>query len=120
MKNCQKCEALRATAAKAKAKADAKSKPPDDPPPDREPGDDTESEAEAEAKNKKDRKEQGQPIFDKKRFDQSFGALVQTIDTVGKAYKVKEAPEAQALRDKLKEFLTEFKAWMKTVSKPKE
>lgn len=74
----------------------------------REPGDDSADEkAEAELPRN------GKVIFDRKPFDEAWGALLRQIDKLGKGYKAKDTPAAEGLRRMLQEFKTSFFQWHK-------
>jgi hypothetical protein len=58
----------------------------------------------------------GAVLFDIKPFEQALGTLVREIDRLGNAYKAKESPEAEALRDDLRQFREKYHSWHKSLT----
>lgn len=74
----------------------------------REPGDDTDQERKRQPAN-------GRVAWDRKEFDQAFGALLREIDKFGRCHDVKDSPAAENLRDQLTKFREGFLTWTKGV-----
>lgn len=87
------------------------------PPPERQPGDDTEEIKRQRAEDRAKPKNGRLLNYDWKPFNASYGALVREIDALGNLHNAKETPQAEGLRRKLTEFLGEFQAWHKTLTK---
>jgi transposase len=88
----------------------------------REPGDDS-AQIEADNAAQKAKPKNGTALFDWRRFHADWGALLRQVDALGNAYRCKESPAAEELRNELAQWKERFKGLYRSVAQqeaPKE